>query len=188
MNSADQNHPRIVCSKRSIASVALAALVGAAIFFSSPRAAEAKHDLWVSPGIKIAYTIGHGFTYGLEVSFIWAPSDWDTLKKRPFGSGFAINMDFDFKSLFMLRAGGQITGPFIGLEAGPAVAYQRGEWGFGLGFTPWVSSYLIPFYTYTVVFGRQPNLHQLGAYLKLHLNTDGDFASRGSFDDDDDWD
>lgn len=48
----------------------------------------------------------------------------------------------------------------------------------------WISPGIKVAYT----FGKPPDLHQLGAYLKLHLNTDGEFGGKGGFDDDDDWD
>jgi len=66
---------------------------------------------------------------------------------------------------------------------GPSLVTDENGAHFGLGFTPWVGVYTIPFYTGTVIFGDSPNIHQLGMNLKLHINTDGDFGTHDDWDD-----
>jgi hypothetical protein len=135
--------------------------------------------LWISPGVKLAYTFGRGFTMGLELSLTWAPNTWEDMKDQPYALGGALNLDTNFKRLFRLRLGGQLVGPFIGLEIGPALVVDEGRTRLGIGFTPWVGAFVIPYYTYTLVFSG-PDLHELGAYFKVHLNTEMDFSSSSS--------
>jgi len=163
-----------------IRGVSLAALL--LILGQTGRAEAINTNVWISPGVKLAYTIGVGFTWGFEVSVVWSGDKWDDVKKMPVGLGFVVDLDWS-PGLFKMHLGAEVVGPFFGMEVGPTLVRERGRNYFGLGLTPWVSSYMIPYYTYTAVFGRPKNLHELGAYLKLHINTDGDFGSSGDWDD-----
>ena len=145
---------------------------------------QARADEWgFSPGVKLAWTPGRGLVYGVEVSVIRLPDILD----MPTGSliddaitagedfitrtyGIVLNLDTNFNGLFKMRIGGEWVGPFIGLEAGPSLIVDR-EHGTHLGFglTTWVGYTIIPYYTYTLVFGDSPNVHEIGVYLKSPL-------------------
>ena len=150
-----------------------------------------------SPGIKLAWTPGHGLTYGIEVSVIRLPD----LLEMPSGSllddlyhagievitqtyGVVFNVDTTFKGLTKLRLGGEWIGPFIGVETGPSLVFDRSGTRTGLGFTLWAGYTLYPFYTHTFVVGG-PDTNELGAYLKTPFLG---FGAHGgaNFDDDDD--
>ncbi|MBI5489833.1 MAG: hypothetical protein HY905_21035 [Deltaproteobacteria bacterium] len=160
------------------------AAVPALLIVLAPRPAAAiTWDTWISPGVSLCWTFGRGLTYGLELSVIWVPSTWDDLKEVPLGTGVVLNLNTDFDDFFLLRVGAEWVGPAIGLEVGPSLVTDENGAHFGLGFTPWVSVYTIPFYTGTLIFDDSPNIHQLGMYLKLHINTDGDFGTHHDWDD-----
>jgi hypothetical protein len=147
-----------------------------------PAAASAESIVWVSPGIKLSYAFGRGFNFGFELSVVSAPKYWDDIKRRPFGVGGVLNIDTTFKGLFKMRAGGQFNVPGIGIEAGPSWVVEDGRSYFGLGFTPFLgAAYIFPFYTGTVVFGAKRNVHELGTYLKVHINTEGHPGGGGGF-------
>ena len=136
-----------------------------------------------SPGVKVGYTIGRGFTYGLEVSWIWAPTTIDDWKSHPYATGVVVALDSNFKGLFRLHAGGEVIGPFVGIESGPSLVLDAGRWRLGLGSTIWAGFDVIPYYSYTLVFGGERNLHEVGSYLKLVM--DPDFETKNSHGD---WD
>jgi hypothetical protein len=156
---------------------ALAALA----FLLSP--APARAFTTVNPGVMISYTFGRGVTYGFELSVVRHPETIDDWKEQPYGVGVALDIGTNFKDLFKMRLGGEIVGPFIGVEAGPALVIDRSGTRLGFGITPWAGYYVMPYYTYTFTFGDGPNLHEVGTYLKVFLTTEGDGASHS-----DDWD
>jgi hypothetical protein len=163
--------------KRSVAWVALAWMTLAA-------SGAAQGEEWgFSPGVKLAWTAGRGWTYGIEISVIRLPDILDA----PTGSliqdaidagadfitrtyGVVLNVDTNLKGVFKMRVGAEWVGPFIGLEVGPSLVVD-GAHGthLGIGFTPWVGYTVFGYYTYTLVLGPAPNLHELGAYLKSPL-------------------
>lgn len=154
----------------------------ALILAGLPVEAGASEWGW-SPGLKLAWTPGHGLTYGLEVSFVRLPDILDA----PTGSlgkdalqagadfisrtyGIVIDAETNFGGLTRLRLGGEWIGPFIGLEVGPSLVIDSDHGTHaGLSFTPWAGYEFLPYYTYTVVFGGAPNLHDIGFYLKSPL-------------------
>lgn len=158
-------------------------MLAASLVVPQPAAAI-DTEIWISPGFKVCWTFGRGMTYGFELSVTWAPKTWNDLEQMPLAAGIVLDLDTDFDELFMLHLGGEWVGPFIGLEIGPTLVTDELGAHFGLGFTPWISSYVIPFYTGTVIFDDSPNIHQLGAYFKLHFDTEGEFGSHHHFDDD----
>jgi hypothetical protein len=148
-----------------------------------------------SPGVKLAWTPGRGVTYGIEVSVVRLPD----LFEMPSGSivddvvdaavdvitktyGIVFNVDTTFKGLTKLRVGGEWIGPFIGVEAGPSLVFDRSGTHAGLGLTLWAGYTFYPFYTHTFVFGGR-DTNELGAYLKTPLLGFGD--GDADFDDDD---
>lgn len=145
----------------------LALAVGVALLL--PTLSRAEQFMTVNPGITLSYTIGRGFTYGLEVSCVWMPTTLAEFKDRPFGVGVAVDLGTNFRDLFRLRAGGEVIGPFVGLEAGPALILDRTGAHLGIGITPWAGWYVMPYYTYTLVFGGE-NLHEVGTYLKVYID------------------
>src|SRR6266498_3653026 len=156
------------------------ALLSAAVaaLLLSPALARASPFATVNPGITLSYTAGHGVTYGFEVSVVWIPATLDELERQPFGTGIAVDVSTNFTDLFKLRVGGEIVGPFIGVEAGPALVVDRTGAHLGLSVTPWAGWYVMPYYTYTLVLGEDsPNLHEFGTYLKLYLDPSGSGAS-----------
>ena len=160
-------------------------LAGAAL----PSRAEAVDRLFtVNPGIKLSYTIGEGVTWGFEISFTWTPVEWNDIKEEPYGMGFAFNVDSNFNGLTKMRLGFEFIGPFIGIEAGPSLIWRDGKQHFGMGYSFWAGIFTIPAYIYTDVFGSDKNIHELGVYFKLPLNSeffDGDGGDGGSHHD---WD
>lgn len=167
------------------------ALALALLLATPARAAE----LVISTGVKLAYTFGEGFTYGAEVSLIRLP-DTSACEGCDAGErleaiagdlskiwGVVFNADRVWGgSINKLRAGGQWTGPAVGLEAGPALVFTDEGTHFGFSITPWVGYTTIPFYTYTLVFGREDNLHELGSYFKLALCATCESSGNGDSD------
>jgi hypothetical protein len=180
------NDPRPASSARPRAPFALAVALLAALALAlapSPAGAVETTLAAFSPGVKVGYTIGRGFTYGLEVSWIWAPTTFDDWKRHPYATGVVVALDSNFKGLFRLHAGGEVIGPFVGIESGPSLVRDAGRWRLGLGSTIWAGFDVIPYYSYTLVFGGERNLHEVGSYLKLVM--DPDFETKNSHGD---WD
>ncbi len=165
--------------------------------FSLPTTAFADAEWGWSPGIKLGWTFGQGLTYGLEVSFIRLPNlTWDKNQSLldvaldMFGQvitetwGIVVNLDTNFRGMFKMRAGVEWCGPGLGLEAGPALVVTKEEGThLGLGITPWIGYQVFGYYTFTWVFGRARNLHEIGAYLKAPLLS---FEGKSTYSDD--WD
>jgi hypothetical protein len=140
-------------------------------------------SIWVNPGIKLGWTFGQGFrgfTLGAEISVVHVPANPSSTENSKIGRiidrGFFIGwgpvLSFDWlpwQSIEKLHLGVEWVGPGIGLEMGPSVIFDRGKTHFGLSFTPWVGALVIPYYTYTVAFGRKKNLHELGLMGKLPI-------------------
>jgi hypothetical protein len=173
---------------------ALAALAFLGLLLA-PGAARA-HSEYVgfSPGIKLGYTPGYGFTTGIEISWVWLPAPetgTGSMMDRAVDLGtemiteswgVVLNLDTNFRDLFKVRVGGEWIGPFVGVEAGPSFVIDRDGKHAALGLTPWVGYQAFGYYTYTYVFGDAANLHELGLYLKSPLlGFDGDGHSS-------DWD
>jgi hypothetical protein len=151
----------------------------------APAKAEAIDTLiWISPGLKLSYTFGEGFTYGFELSITSAPESWDDMKEQPYATSIVFNIDTTFKGVTKMRLGAQIVGPFIGIEAGPTVIFFHGKTYWGYSITPWAGLYWYPHYTYTKIFGKNSGLHELGVYLKGAFETSGRFRDT----DDHEWD
>ncbi len=131
----------------------------------------------VNPGVRLAYTFGEGFTLGFELSVVVVPSIEGTeiidLVKRGIGVGygFVLNYDFTFadERVGELHLGAEWVGPGIGVEAGVSLVHDPQGRYFGLSFTPWLGYYTLPYFNYTIVFGREENLADIGIMLKLHL-------------------
>ena len=79
------------------------ALLVALALAPSPAGAVETTLAAFSPGVKVGYTIGRGFTYGLEVSWIWAPTTVDDWKRHPYATGVVVALDSNFKGLFRLH-------------------------------------------------------------------------------------
>ncbi len=183
--------PRRACSFRSVLVVTVICLM-----LSSPSPVHAKSQWGWSPGVKLGWTFGGGLTYGLELSFIRLPDLTTEPGQSLVGAaadaigqlisetwGIVINLDTDFSKLFKMRVGGEWVGPFLGVEAGPTLVFDNRGAHLGLGITPWIGYHMYGYYTYTWLFGRAPNLHELGAYLKAPLLGFGGGSSYS-----DDWD
>jgi len=168
---------------RRSAAFALTVALAALALAPAPAGAVETTLAAFSPGVKVGYTIGRGFTYGLEVSWIWAPTTFDDWKRHPYATGVVVALDTNFKGLFRLHAGGEAIGPFVGIESGPSLVRDAGRWRLGLGSTVWAGFDVIPYYSYTLVFGGERNLHEVGSYLKLVM--DPDFETKNSHGD---WD
>ena len=149
-----------------------------------------------SPGVKLSYTPGHGLTYGIEVSVIRLPD----LLENPSGNlvddlidagvavitetyGVVFNVDTTFKGTTKLRLGGEWVGPFIGVESGPSLVFDRDGTHVGLGLTFWAGYSFYPFFTHTFVAGGK-DTNEIGAYLKTPLLGFGG-SGDANFDDDD---
>jgi hypothetical protein len=158
---------------RSLRHLAAALLLAGAL--CAPRPAQAAYSqLWINPGIKLAWTFGEGFTYGFELSAVFLPPD-NGVTGGGLGAlidqwsktyGLVFNIDRTTSRVTKLRLGVEWVGPGIGIEAGPSLVLDQDGPHFGIGVTPWAGFYTMPYYTYTNVFGRK-NLHEMGMYLKL---------------------
>jgi hypothetical protein len=181
----DPTQTRCAAPRRSHAParLALALVLGALALAPAPARAVETELAALSPGVKLGWTFGRGLTFGVEVSWIWAPTTVDDWKEHPYATGVVVDLDTNFKGLWKLHLGGELVGPFVGIEAGPSLVVDRGEWLLGLGITPWAGYDVIPYYSYTYVFGGERNLHEVGSYLKLVLDPDGDGKNSH-----DDWD
>jgi len=173
-------------------------MLGAALIclaLSAPAPAQAESSWGWAPGVKLGWTFGRGLTYGLEISFIRLPDIQFDKGQSLVGAaadaigqlitetwGVVVNLDTDFSKIFKMRVGAEWVGPFLGVEAGPALVVDGKGAHLGLGFTPWIGYHLYGYYTFTWLFGRTPNLHELGAYLKAPLLSFGGDSAYG-----DDW-
>jgi hypothetical protein len=170
-------------------------LVVGLLLFAQPREASAA-EWGFSPGIKLAWTPGHGLTYGIEVSVVRLPDlleeRSDSLLNDLFDAGVELitqtygivfNVDTTFKGLTKLRLGGEWIGPFIGAEAGPSLIFDRNGTHIGLGLTAWAGFEFYPFYTHTFILGRR-DTNEIGFYLKTPLLGFGGHGD-ANFDDDD---
>jgi hypothetical protein len=169
------------------------------LLWSSPVQADA---VWgFSPGVKLGWVPGDGFLLGVEVSVIRLPD----LASDPDQSvldnimdnvgefitetyGVVFNYDYDFDGTHKLRLGGEWVGPFIGLEAGPSLVVNSTGTHVGMGFTPWIGYSVFPYYTWTWLLGDEPNIHELGVYLKTPLLGLGGGDGFDLGDGDSDWD
>jgi hypothetical protein len=172
--------PSLRLIRNTLLAVTLAALL-------APERSRADPFVTVNPGVTLSYTFGRGFMYGFELSVVMLPETEtrEQFWRRPFGVGVAVDLSSNFDDLFKMRVGGEIIGPFIGIEAGPTLVVDRTGAHLGLGITPWAGWTVMPYYTYTWLPGETENLHEIGSYLKLYLAPNRDGGS-GSFDDD--WD
>jgi hypothetical protein len=157
---------------------------------------EARAGEWGwSPGVKLAWTFGRGLTYGVEVSFIRLPdldvNPEDNLLEQALDAtgdaitrtyGIVVNLDMTFKGLTKFRVGGEWVGPFVGLEAGPSLVWDKTKGTHvGFGLTVWAGYGVIPFYTHT--WSGAGGKDELGVYFKTGLLGFG-----GGDGDDPDWD
>lgn len=167
------------------------------LFLLLPPARAAAEGTWGwCPGVKLGWTVGVGLTYGVEVSFIRLPDLEVSADESLFSAaldtigrlitrtwGIVINVDTNFRDMFRTRAGLEWVGPGLGLEAGPALVIKDGA-HLGLGITPWIGYQLFGYYTFTWIFDRMPNMHELGVYLKAPLlSFGGDSAYSEDWDD-----
>jgi len=149
-----------------------------------------------SPGIKLSWTRGHGLTYGFEVSVVRLPDLLEThsgsLVKDLVHAGIEVitetygivfDVDTTFHSLTKMRVGGEWIGPFIGVESGPSLVFDRTGTHAALGLTLWGGYDFYPYYTHSFVLGA-PDVGELGAYLKTPLLGFGEHGD-ADFDDDD---
>jgi hypothetical protein len=164
--------------------LALLPLLAAALLLL-PARPRAEQFMTLNPGLTVSYVFGRGLTYGFEVSLVWLPTTLDGFKSHPYGTGVTLDLTTNFRGLLKLGLGGELVGPLVGIEAGPVLVRDRGETNFGIGVTTWAGFHVMPFYGYTLLFGDAPNQHEVGTYLKLYLDPNGDGdTSAGS----DDWD
>ena len=137
----------------------------------------------VSPGVKLAYTFGGGWTYGLEVTVLRRTgADLSAIVAH----GPALNLTWRRHGPFDLRLGWEAVSWFVGIEGGPALVYDSDGFHPGFGISPWLGAIVIPYYTYTLVPGRS-SLSEIGTYLKLPICTgcSGSDGSSWDWDDDD---
>jgi hypothetical protein len=163
--------------------LALLPLVAALLLF--PARPSAETILTVNPGLTVSWVFGRGLTYGLELSFVRFPGTFDEWKEQPFSGGITLDLATNFRGLFKMGVGAEVVGPFVGVEAGPVLVRDRGETHLGFAVSTWAGMFVMPYYGYTFLFGDAPNQHELGTYLKLHLdpNFSGTTHSHSDWDD-----
>jgi hypothetical protein len=120
---------------------------------------------FLSPGIKFGYQWDVGMFAGLEISYTIMPNS----------PGFIYGATFN---LNLLRSGGYkvhlgVQGSsFIGGEIGPTYAKEWGklaEWGYSASIYTLVG--LMPYYTFTDLFGRKIN--EAGLLIKIPIQLSG---------------
>jgi hypothetical protein len=144
--------------------VTIGVVLAAAIAGVVPRPARA-NIVTLNPGVKIGYTIGRGWTYGLEISVAWMEPEIDWV----IGSGAVLDFTWT-KDLFELRAGYEMFGPGYGLEVGPAlVVGPHRKTSLAIDVTPWLGAvFADPYLTMSFGVGG-PSRTEVGTYLKLPL-------------------
>lgn len=159
--------------------ILVAATLLAGALAAPTRADAAFSQVWINPGIKLAYTLGEGFTYGFELSTVFLPAQ-RTYAGGSVGDrlgemidqwsgiwGIVLNVDRTTSRVTKLRLGAEWVGPGIGIEGGPTLILDGEGHHWGIGVTPWAGFFTMPYYTYTFAFGRK-NMHELGMYLKYY--------------------
>lgn len=162
-------------SARARLSIAAVLLMGG---LSAPVPAKAAFSqVWINPGVKLAYTFGEGFTWGFELSAVFLPPETTYSGSGVLDRvgqaidhwsgvwGIVFNVDRTAGHITKLRLGAEWVGPGIGIEGGPTLILDEAGSHYGIGVTPWTGFFTMPYYTYTFAFGRE-NLHELGLYVK----------------------
>jgi len=125
---------------------------------------------FISPGIKLGYQFGKdgGFTFGMEMSLTF----WE--RKGPI-YGVVVAVD-GFRGRYDYHLGLELTNG-IGLEVGPTIS---GRYDYDLGFraTVFTGLFLYPYYCYTYM-EKNPNQHQIGTFIKVPIQVDGERVSLG---------
>lgn len=148
---------------RSARTATAGMMVAATLACLAPSAAQA-NIVTLNPGVKLAYTFGRGWTYGLELSVAWMTPDLDWV----IGSGAVLDLTWS-KNLFELRAGYEMYGLGYGLEIGPALVMDAHGTYAAVDVTSFVAGVFVdPYLTLSFGFGG-PSRQELGTYLKLPL-------------------
>jgi len=145
-------------------------LVASLLLFVSVQNISFAQRTFISPGIKLGYQFGKdgGFTFGIEMSLTF----WE--RKGPI-YGVVVAVD-GFKAKYDYHLGLELTNG-IGLEVGPTISER---YGYDLGFRATVFTGLIlyPYYCYTYM-KKNPNQHQIGTFIKVPIQVDGERISLG---------
>lgn len=126
---------------------------------------------FISPGIKLGYQFGKdgGFTFGMEMSLTF----WE--RKGPI-YGVVVAAD-GFRGKYDYHVGLEVATPVMGVEVGPTIS---GRYDYAAGFSATVYSgfVLYPYYRYAYI-KNNPNQHQIGTFIKVPIQVDGERISLG---------
>jgi len=121
------------------------------------------HFYFINPGAKVGYAFGEngGFTYGFELSYVRTGPTWIEGKY-----GVVLNVD-RLNELIKYHIGVEyIGGAIMGGELGPSIIVRNGEIDYGIQATPFLSIFLIPYYSHTIVFNGN-DINEVGLFIKL---------------------
>jgi len=141
-------------------------LFASLLIFVSLQNISFSQETFINPGVKLGYQFGEngGFSLGFEISFTFLAKD---------GAIYGVLFDLDkFQRSWYYHFGLEFATHFVGVEIGPTLwGGNNSDWGFGT--TVYTGVVLYPYYRYTFM-NRNPNLHEIGTYIKFPLPTSGD--------------
>jgi len=131
-----------------------------------------KTDEYFNPGIKIGYTFGQngGMTYGIEVSYT-------KVYDESVAEGFVFDLDYTPAMKTWKALVGYEIGGAMGLCAGPTILLAPIGIDLGMSAIPFTLVPLSPiipyfYYQYILRFSSEPDIHEIGGYAKVPLQTD----------------
>ena len=127
-----------------------------------------KKDEYFSPGIKIGYTFGPngGMTYGIEISYT-------KLYDEASAEGFVFDLDYTPTLKTWKAHGGYEIGTAFGLCAGPTLIFSPEKTEIAASLIPYIGGGLYFYYHFLIRFTSDPNIHEIGGYAKVPLQTVG---------------
>ncbi|HET6512700.1 MAG TPA: hypothetical protein VFH43_10950 [Candidatus Kapabacteria bacterium] len=136
------------------------------LLLSVSIASAQEQRTFFSPGLKFGYEWGHGLFAGIELSYTIMPRD-----AYAFTYGASLNFDLMRDGAWKAHLGAQ-GGHAVGVQIGPTYYKEKDAEGrLGYSFTAFSLVTLMPYYTYTDLFGKKIN--ESGVLLKIPLQTSG---------------
>lgn len=136
----------------------------------------------VSPGLKFGYAFGDkgGFVFGFEISIMRYPNTF------PAQNTYGAVLSFEsMKREYRLHIGAQTNftayeeaWSWFGLEVGPTYIFRETNNTFGINVTPYFGGFIIPYYRLLII-PQEYVQHEVGSFLKLHLQIKGKYSFGG---------
>lgn len=140
-------------------------LIALMLIFVSLQNISIAQKTFINPGVKLGYQFGEngGFSLGFEISFTFLAKD---------GAIYGVLFDLDkYQRRWHYHFGLEFWTHFAGVEIGPTFCGGNiSDWGFGT--TVYSGAVLYPYYRYTFM-NRNPNLNEIGTYIKFPILTSG---------------